>query len=246
RLYRVAPEKVTVIHNGVDLEEYRPVADCSALRRYGIDLTRPYVLFVGRISRQKGILHLLHALPRLDPGAQLVLCASSPDTPELERELAEAVGHAQATRRGVIWIREMVSPSEAVQLYSHAAVFCCPSIYEPFGIINLEAMACQAPVVASAVGGIPEVVRDGETGLLVPVAQAAEGVFEPRDPEAFAQALSSAINLLLRDPERRVAMGRAGRRRTEAEFAWAVIADRVLALYESLRQTAQSEGGHAD
>jgi len=241
RLFRLAPERVVVIHNGVDIEEYRPVADHSALRRYGLDLARPYVLFVGRISRQKGILHLLHTLPRLDPAAQLVLCASSPDTPELEKELEEAVGRAQATRGGVVWIREMLSRPEVVQLYSHAAVFCCPSIYEPFGIINLEAMACQVPVVASAVGGIPEVVVDGETGLLVPVAQAAEGVFEPRDPDGFAQALSAAINRLLADPARRAAMGQAGRRRAETQFSWAVIADRTLALYRSLASRAAGQ-----
>jgi glycogen synthase len=234
RHFRVAPERVAVIGNGVDTEGYRPTGAADALGRYGIDRSRPYVLFVGRVSRQKGILHLVRALRWLPREVQLVLCASTPDTAELAAKLATAVAEAGASRGGLIWIREMVDRPTVVQLYSHAAVFCCPSLYEPFGIINLEAMACEVPVVASAVGGIPGVVQDGETGLLVPVERLdQEGAFEPAQPEVFSRRLAEAIGALLADPARRRAMGVAGRRRAEALFSWRAVATQLLAVYEA-------------
>jgi len=234
RLFRVPPEKVAVIHNGIDTEEYRPVAGRSRIDRFGIDPGRPSVLFVGRITRQKGIVHLVNAIPSIDPGAQVVLCAGAPDTPEIAREMEGAVRRVQAGRRRVIWIREMVDRATAIELYSHAAVFCCPSIYEPFGIINLEAMACGTPVVASAVGGIPEIVVPGETGFLVPLEQQAEPPFEPVEPDRFARDLAAPINALLADGDLRRAMGAKGRQRAQAHFSWRAIADRTIALYESL------------
>ncbi|HWT79179.1 MAG TPA: glycogen synthase, partial [Candidatus Methylomirabilis sp.] len=169
RHFNVTPQKVTIIHNGIDTEEYRPVRSRGRLARFGIAPDRPYVLFVGRISRQKGIVHLINAIPFLDPSAQVILCASTPDSMEIAKEVEEAVDRLSIQPGRVIWIREMVDRATAIELYSHAAVFCCPSIYEPFGIINLEAMACQTPVVASAVGGITEVVVHGETGYLIPM-----------------------------------------------------------------------------
>lgn len=236
RHFRVAPERVHVIYNGIDPEAYRRVAGRQRLDRYGIDPARPYVLFVGRISRQKGLLHLIHALRHLDPGAQVVLCAGAPDTPEIAREVEEAVRRVQAERGGVVWIQEMVDRPTAVELYSHAAAFCCPSIYEPFGIINLEAMACETPVVASAVGGIKEVVVHGKTGYLVPLEQDADSPFEPRDPGAFSRDLARHLNALLADGSLRRAMGAEGRRRAVALFGWAAIARQTLSLYRSLVQ----------
>ena len=235
RLFNVAPQKVTVIHNGIDTEEYRRVRSRERLDRLGIGPHRPYVLFVGRISRQKGILHLIHAIPHLDSGAQVVLCASAPDTVEIAKEVEEAVERVGGQQPGrVVWIREMVDRSTAIELYSHAAVFCCPSIYEPFGIINLEAMACETPVVASAVGGIREVVVPGETGYLVPLAQQAESPFEPVNPDQFSRDLAHHLNLLLADESLRKQMGAKGRRRAETRFSWRAIANQVLALYASL------------
>ncbi len=234
RHFRVPADRVHVIHNGIDTAEYRPVAGRSRLERFGIDPTRPYVLFVGRISRQKGILHLVRAIPRLPADTQVVLCAGTPDTPDVARELEGALDRLAAERTGVLWIREMVDRPTAIELYSHAAVFCCPSIYEPFGIINLEAMACGTPVVASAVGGIKEVVLHGETGLLVPVTQMSAPPFEPVDPGRFAGDLASAISALLADADLRGRLGRQGRRRAEEHFSWAAIARRTRALYEEV------------
>ncbi len=234
RHFRVAAERIAVIHNGIDLEEYRRVEARDRLARFGIDLGRPTVLFLGRISRQKGILHLLAAVPRLDPRAQVILCAASPDSEEIAREVEAAVAQAQERRNRVIWIREMVDRPTAIQLYSQASVFCCPSIYEPFGIINLEAMACEAPVVASAVGGIPEVVVHEETGFLVPVAQRAEPPFEPVRPAEFAGDLARSIGVLLADPALCRRMGASGRRRVEERFSWRAVAERTLGLYRSL------------
>ncbi len=234
RHFRVAPEKVHVIHNGIDTEEYRPVQSRQRLHQYKIDAGRPYVLFVGRVSRQKGIVHLVNAIPHIDREAQVVLCAGAPDTPEIAAELEDAVRRVVATRDHVVWIRDMVDRPTAIELYSHAAVFCCPSIYEPFGIINLEAMACETPVVASAVGGIPEVVVHGETGFLVPVERQAESSFDPADPAQFSQDLARAINALLADAALRKAMGEKGRRRAEALFSWDAVARKTVALYEVL------------
>jgi glycogen synthase len=236
RHFRVCAERVSVIHNGIDPGEYRRVEARDRLTRFGIDLARPTVLFLGRISRQKGILHLLGAVPHLDPHAQVILCATSPDSEEIVREVQAALDRAQAVRDRVIWIREMVDRPTAIQLYSQASVFCCPSIYEPFGIINLEAMACQTPVVASAVGGIREVVVHGETGFLVPLAQQAEPPFEPVRPDEFARDLARSINTLLADPALRRRMGASGRRRVEDRFSWRVVAEATLALYQTLLQ----------
>jgi glycogen synthase len=234
RLFNVDPARVHVVHNGIDLEQYRKIDSTGALKRYGIDPNEPYILFVGRIARQKGFQHLLRAIQFMDPGFQIVLCAAAPDTPELQEEMRTAVERAKAQRPGVIWINEMVDQTATRELYSHAAVFVCPSIYEPFGIINLEAMACETAVVASAVGGIKEVVVDGETGFLVPLEQAKEGSFEPTNPEKFARDLARRINQLMKDKELRQKFGKAGRKRVEEHFSWASIAQKTKALYETL------------
>ncbi len=234
RHFHVPKERVPIIYNGIDPAEYQPAPGDAALRHYGIRPDQPFVLFVGRIARQKGIVHLAHAIRHFDPGFQVVLCAGAPDTPEIATEMKAAVERARSEREGIIWIEEKVEKSRIYQLYSQAAVFVCPSIYEPFGIINLEAMACETAVVASAVGGIPEVVVDGETGLLVPLTQQQESPFEPVDPEQFARDLAGAVNCLMRDPARREAMGRAGRQRAVEQFSWGSIAEQTIALYERL------------
>jgi glycogen synthase len=234
RVSQAAPERVHVIHNGIDTQLYRPVAETAALERFGIDPKRPIVLFVGRITRQKGIVHLARAIPSIDAEAQIVLCAGAPDTPEIAVEMHQAVDEARRKHDCVIWIEEMLPRSQTIQLYSHATVFCCPSIYEPFGIINLEALACGAPVVASAVGGIPEVVIDGVTGVLVPLAQQSASPFEPLDPAQFSADLAGAINRVLRDPELRERLVRAGHERVEREFAWSAIAKQTADLYAQL------------
>jgi len=234
RVSRVKPERIHVICNGIDTHLYRPVAETDALERYGVDPSRPYVLFVGRITRQKGIVYLARAIPAIDASAQVVLCAGAPDTPEIAVEMEQAVEAARQQHPDVIWIQEMLPREAVIQFYSHAAVFCCPSIYEPFGIINLEAMACATPVVASAVGGIPEVVIDGETGILVPLEQQRESPFEPLDPARFSADLAAAINRVLGDPPLRQRLVGAGRARVEAEFAWSAIARQTRDLYQTL------------
>jgi glycogen synthase len=234
RLFDVDPTRVHVIHNGIDLEEYRKVDATESLARYGIDPTKPYLLFVGRITRQKGIMDLVRAIPFMDRQFQIVLCAAAPDTPEIAEEMKIAVEKARAKRSGIIWIDEMVDRKTATELYSHAAVFCCPSIYEPFGIINLEAMACETPVVASAVGGIKEVVVDGETGFLVRLDQMSESPFEPTDPEKFSRDLAARINQLMANPKLREKFGKAGRKRAEEKFSWSAIARKTKALYATL------------
>jgi starch synthase len=232
--FDVEPDRVTVIHNGIDAEFFAPDPETETLERLGIDPSIPSVLFVGRITRQKGLVHLLHAIRHLDPGIGVVLAAGQPDTAELAAEVEALVEEARGSRPNVVWIPEMLSRPEIRQLYSHAAVFVCPSVYEPFGITNLEAMACATPVVASAVGGIPEVVADGETGLLVPVELSPDEPMTPVDPARFARDLAAAINVLIGDPERRAAMGEAGRRRAAETFSWSSVADRTLDLYGSL------------
>jgi starch synthase len=236
RLFDVDPARVPVIYNGIDLDEYRKVDSTAALTRYGIDPKKPFLLFVGRIARQKGIVHLVRAIPFMDPGFQIVLCAGAPDTPQIAEEMKSAVEQAKATRPDIIWIDEMVDKKTVIELYSHAAVFCCPSIYEPFGIINLEAMACETAVVASAVGGIKEVVVDGETGFLVPLEQMTESPFEPLHPEKFSRDLAAKINQLMADPDLRQKFGKAGRKRAEEKFSWSAIAQETKALYESLKR----------
>jgi starch synthase len=234
-LYGVDPDRVRVIHNGIDPDEYRPRHDPDRLRALGVDPDVPMVLFVGRITRQKGILHLVRALRHLRPGVQAVLCAGAPDTPEIGEEMRALVEDArQDSAANIVWIAEMLPREDTILLYSHADVFVCPSVYEPFGIINLEAMACETPVVASAVGGIPEIVVPGETGLLVPIEPAGGGSVEPADPEAFSRALADAVNELLDAPERRTEMGRAARARVLEQFSWRAIAEQTLAFYRDL------------
>ena len=234
RVTPVQPERVHVIYNGIDTQLYRPVKESDALDPYGVDPSRRIVLFVGRITRQKGIVHLARAIPQIDSSAQVVLLAGAPDTPEIAVEMEQAVAEARMKHGSVIWIQEMLPRDQVIQFYTHATVFCCPSIYEPFGIINLEAMACGTPVVASAVGGIPEVVMDGETGLLVHLDQQTESPFEPLDPPKFSADLAAAINQLLSDDALRQRMAEAGRRRVEREFAWSAIARQTAELYETL------------
>lgn len=232
RLFDVDPERVHVIHNGIDTEEYRPVLTTATLERFGIDPTRPFVLFVGRITRQKGILHLVRAIDHLDRNLQVVLCAGAPDTKEIAVEMSSAVKAVQARRDGVIWIEEMLDKPSVIELYSQARVFCCPSIYEPFGLINLEAMACETAVVASSVGGIREVVVPEATGLLVELEQHADGT--PVDPERFERDLAAAIDRIAADPVLAARMGKQGRLRAIESFDWKAIAEKTVELYSGL------------
>ena len=234
RLFDVDPARVHVIHNGIDLDEYRRVDATDALVRDGIDPKKPYLLFVGRITRQKGIIHLVRAIPFMDPDFPIVLCAGAPDTPEIAQEMKDALTAAQKKRGNIFWIEEMLDRRAVIELYSHAAVFCCPSIYEPFGIINLEAMAGETAVVASAVGGIKEVVVDGETGFLVPVEQMKESPFEPINPEKFSRDLAARINQLMKDRQLREKFGQAGRKRAEENFSWSAIAQKTKPLYQNV------------
>jgi glycogen synthase len=234
-LYGVPLERIRVIHNGIDLTQYRPTPDIATLRELGIDPDVPFVLFVGRITRQKGIIHLVNAIRHVHAGAQVVLCAGAPDTPEIAEEMSDAVERARReSAHRIVWIREMLPKEKTITLYTHAAIFVCPSVYEPFGIINLEAMACETPVVASAVGGIPEVVIHGETGLLVPTGAVSTTDVEPADPAEFSRRLADGINTLLDDPELRRSMGRAARARVEAFFSWSSIARQTVDFYETL------------
>jgi glycogen synthase len=235
RLFNVDPARVRVIHNGIDLDQYRKVDSIAALKRYAIDPNKPYLLFVGRITRQKGFQHLMGAIQFMDRDFQIVLCAAAPDTPGMAQEMKNAVERAKAQRPGIIWIDEMVDQKTACELYSHAAVFICPSIYEPFGIINLEAMACETAVVASAVGGIKEVVVDGETGFLIPLDQLNESPFEATNPEKFARDLAASVNELMKNPQVCERFGKAGRKRAKEKFSWAAIAAKTKALYETLK-----------
>jgi starch synthase len=224
----VEPDRVHVVHNGVDTDFYAPDPDTSTVRALDIDPDRPYVLYVGRITRQKGLPHLLAAAHKLDPGVQVVLCASAPDTPEIAAEVSLGVAELTAERGGgVFWIEDMLPRPDVVQLLSHATAFCCPSVYEPLGIVNLEAMACGTAVVASDVGGIPEVVVDGETGYLAH--------YDPTQATEFEAALADGLNALVRDPERARAMGAAGRQRAVDQFAWHTIAQQTLGIYDSVR-----------
>jgi starch synthase len=229
----VKPERIHVIYNGIDLEEYQRTTDTDALVKYGVDPARPYVLFVGRITRQKGVTHLVDAIRYLPAETQVVLCAGAPDTSEIAAEMRAKVEEARRQNPNIVWIETMAAKPEIIQLYSHATVFCCPSVYEPFGIINLEAMACGVPVVASATGGILEVVVDGETGSLVPFA-ADTGTGFPSEPEKFARDLAAKISDLLANPEKCRRFGEAGRRRVEAQFSWSAIAAQTIALYRKL------------
>jgi len=229
----IEPSRVEVIHNGIDPQQYRPDARTDVLSRLGVDPAGPYVLFVGRITRQKGITHLIDAARDIDPKAQIVLCAGAPDTPQFEREVATRVEELSAERGGVVWISKMLPKDEVIQLMSHAAVFVCPSTYEPLGIVHLEAMACRAPVVATATGGIPEVVEEGATGFLVPF-EPTDAWGTPADPKAFAAGIAERVNALLSDPAMAQAFGEAGRRRVIERFTWSAVAERTLSLYRRL------------
>ena len=231
----VDPGRVHVIHNGVDTDVYRPTEETAALEELGIDPDVPTTVFVGRITRQKGLPHLLDAAEHFRTGTQLVLLAGQPDTEALGREVSEHVDRLVATGRlQIFWVPEMLPRSKVVQILSHATVFVCPSIYEPFGLVNVEAMACGTPVVASAVGGIPEIVVDGETGYLVGFEPGDDAFGSPADPERFARRLTERVNWLLADRDKAEGMGRAARSRVEAEFAWPTIAEQTMALYRSL------------
>jgi starch synthase len=232
--FDVDESKIKVIYNGINLQEYVVTSDTSTLDAYGIDKSKPYVLFVGRITKQKGIIHLVNAIKYIAADTQIVLCAGAPDTPEIAKEMQDSVNEVKKTRNNVIWIAEMLPKKEVIQLYSHADVFCCPSIYEPFGIINIEAMACKTAVVASAVGGIKEVVVHGETGLLIPLEQQNEAPFEPVNPDKFSRDLAEGINKLINDKALREKMAVNSRKRVEDYFDWIAIAKQVEDLYTSL------------
>jgi starch synthase len=229
----VDPARVQVIYNGIDTAQYAPDRGTDVLERRGIDPDAPTIVFVGRITRQKGVTHLLEAMAHVDPDAQLVLCAGAPDTPEIGAEVAARVERLHEQRDNVLWLAEMLPKPEVIQILSHATVFACPSIYEPLGIVNLEAMACETAVVATATGGIVEVVDDPATGLLVPI-EPGDPTGEPADPAAFAQAFAERLNEVVRNPERAAEMGRAGRARAVEHFAWPAIAAQTVALYRAL------------
>ena len=229
----VDPARIHVIYNGIDLDEYQKTSETTALTKYGVDPALPYVLFVGRITRQKGVTHLVDAIRHMPRSTQIVLCAGAPDTPEIAAEMRQKVDDVRSVNPHVVWIEKMVTKKEAIQLYSNCRVFCCPSVYEPFGIINLEAMACHAPVVASATGGILEVVADNETGYLVPFDQDPATKF-PSDPDKFSRDLAARVNELMADPEKARRFGDAGRKRVEEKFAWSAIADQTIALYQRM------------
>lgn len=244
--FAVKPEKISVIPNGVDTQVYRQVRTTGFLERYGIDPERPYVLFLGRVSRQKGIDHFLRAAFHFDRETQIVLCASAPDTAELALEIQDLVSALEREGRPIVWVRNMVERKAAIELYSHAAVFCCPSIYEPFGIINLEAMACETPVVAGAVGGINDVVVQGETGYLVGFETiSAENAF-PKEPGKFASDLAERINCLVADVGLRSVMGQRGRERVVEKFSWEAVAAEALKIYRRLEISANKKKNQGD
>ena len=232
--FDVDENKIEVVYNGINLDQYKKVESTSVLETYGIDPEKPFVLFVGRITRQKGIVHLVNAIKYIDKYTQIVLCAGAPDTKEIGKEMEDAVEEAKKDRDNIFWIDKMLDKADVIQLYSHADVFCCPSIYEPFGIINIEAMACETAVVASAVGGIKEVVVPNETGILVPVEQQKEAPFEPIDPEQFSKNLAEGINTVINDKALQHKMEKNGRKRVEEFFDWKAIAKQTKSIYESL------------
>jgi starch synthase len=231
---QIEPDKVHVVHNGIDSEQWARAEDPEVLHRHGVDPDRPSVVFVGRITRQKGLPYLLRAARELPPEVQLVLCAGAPDTPEIKAEVEGLIEQLRQSRDGVVWIAEMLPRAEVIALLSAATVFACPSVYEPLGIVNLEAMACELAVVATATGGIPEVVVDGETGWLVPIDQVQDGSGVPVDPDVFVSDLATALREAVSDPDRARRFGLAGRRRAVEHFSWGTIGDRTMAVYESV------------
>ena len=237
--YPIEPARVSVIYNGIDSEQYKPDPGTDVLLRHGIDPERTSVVFVGRITRQKGVAYALDAALQFDPGSQFVLCAGAPDTPEIAAEIESKVARVREERGHIVWIDSMLPRAEVVQIVSHASVFLCPSISEPLGIVTLEAMACETAVVATATGGIPEVVEDGVTGVLVPFEPRADGSRDPVDPERFARDIAERVNELLADPARARRMGEAGRRRAIEHFAWPAIAAETAALYRQLLEHAR-------
>ena len=230
----IDPARVQVVHNGIDTDEWSPVRNPDRVRELGVDPDRPSVVFVGRITRQKGLPLFLRAAAELPPECQLVLCAGAPDTPEILAEVEALVADLAATRSGVVWISEMLPRPDVVALLTAATAFACPSVYEPLGIVNLEAMACETAVVATATGGIPEVVVPGETGLLVPIEQATDGTGTPLDPDRYVADFAAALNEVVGDPARAEQMGRAGRQRAIDSFSWDSIAARTVEIYRSL------------
>ncbi|HEY6142550.1 MAG TPA: glycogen synthase [Flavobacterium sp.] len=232
--YGVNPEKVTVIHNGIDPEFYKPTFNESLLLEYGIDPEIPFVLFVGRITRQKGISQLIAAAKHFNKGCQIVLCAGAPDTKEIAEETEALIADLCKERKGVILISEMLPREKVKVLYSHARVFACPSLYEPFGIINLEAMSCETPVVASHVGGIPEIIIEGATGYLIPLESVSRTDFNPANPEAFQKAFAAKVNILLEDEALAIRMGKAGRERVLKIFSWESIAKTTFEYYQKV------------
>lgn len=232
--FDVDESKIEVVYNGINLDQYKKVENTSVLDIYGIDKNKPFVLFVGRITRQKGIIHLVNAIKHIDKDTQIVLCAGAPDTKEIAKEMEYAVAEAKKDRDNIFWLDKMLDKSDVIQLYSHADVFCCPSIYEPFGIINIEAMACETAVVASAVGGIKEVVLPNETGFLIPIEQQKTAPFEPIDPEKFSKDLAEGINTVINDKTLQQKMAKNGRQRVEDFFDWKAIAQQTKTIYESL------------
>ncbi|MFN8195823.1 MAG: glycogen synthase [Nocardioidaceae bacterium] len=230
----IDPDKVRVVLNGIDTDDWKPTPNPDRVRELGVDPDRPSVVFVGRITRQKGLPLFLQAAAELPPEVQIVLCAGAPDTPEIEAEVVGLVDRLAANRTGVVWIREMLPRRDVVALLTGATTFVCPSIYEPLGIVNLEAMACETAVVATATGGIPEVVVHGDTGLLVPIEQATDGTGTPLDPQQYVADFAAALNEMVADPDRARAMGRAGRQRAIDAFSWASIAEQTMAVYRSV------------
>jgi len=232
--FDVDEKKIEVIYNGIDVDEYQFTESVDALRRYSINPDKPYVLFVGRITKQKGIIHLVRAVEHIDKNVQIVLCAGAPDTDEIAGEMRKAVESAKCFNENLIWIEKMLPKKDVIELYGHASVFCCPSVYEPFGIINLEAMACSTPVVASKVGGIPEIVVDGVTGYLVPFEPSVLDDSEPKDAVAFSRNLADSVNRILSDKDMARKFGETGRKRVEDLFSWKAIANVTASYYERI------------
>lgn len=234
-IYNINPDKARIIYNGIDTEHFRKTENPEILTKYGIDPQKPYILFVGRITLQKGIIHLVDAIPRLKKDIQVVLCAGAPDNDDIAQEMKQKVGNAKKSfGNDIVWITECLPEKDLVPLYSHASIFVCPSVYEPFGIINLEAMACETAVVATATGGIKEVVQDGQTGILVPFEPSGNGNGGPRNPEKFSRDLADAINSLLQSPEKIEKMASASRQRVEEKFSWKSIAKQTMAFYREV------------